>query len=347
MSSRTFSAVLLGCIAVLAGCSGGPSSDAPTVTEADPTAFTISYRSHVRLPKDGEVLTAESFATQIRAKDPVSTIRCGAEESAAYSDISAFLGGISWSHPVAIVKDSSLPRLYDGKYTEVDYAESPSAGASDSSAAPTIERPDLIGVQNGIAVFLSKQHGLMAVREADDHQRAGQAFHHITGGQWHAHVHHQRLAAAVDAQAITHLRGAGIDITARLGGVHRAHVVQQQPAGCGATTGQQQQQAGQCPGIERLPGALPRPAERAAIKIGDFRGLCRDEVVLQSGVVVLDHRDHRFAGLAQRCDGAITQCGRHRVANGILVNTGVTGERCGVRCGGEAGEEGARGKSIE
>src|SRR4051812_32483445 len=121
MSSRTFSAAvtgsLAGCIAVLAGCSGS-SSDEPQVTEADPAAFTVSYRNHVRLPKDGEVLSAESFAKQIHEKDPVSSIRCGAEESAAYKDISAFLGGISWSHPVAIIKDSSLPPLYDGKFTE-------------------------------------------------------------------------------------------------------------------------------------------------------------------------------------------------------------------------------------
>lgn len=151
-------------MAVLAGCSSnGDSAPKEEVTEADPAAFTVSYRNHVRLPKDGENLTAEAYATQIRAKDPVASIRCGAEESAAYKDISSFLGGISWSHPVAIVKDSSLPPLYDAKHTQIDYPEAASAGASDSGAAPTIERPDLVGVQNGIGIFLSKQHGLMAV----------------------------------------------------------------------------------------------------------------------------------------------------------------------------------------
>jgi hypothetical protein len=163
MSSR-FSAALLGCITVLAGCSSsGDSASKEEVTEADPASFTVSYRNHVRLPKDGETLTAETYATQIRAKDPVASIRCGAEDSAAYSDISSFLGGISWSHPVAIVKDSSLPPLYDAKFTQINYPEASAAGASDSGAAPTIERPDLVGVQNGIAIFLSKQHGLMAV----------------------------------------------------------------------------------------------------------------------------------------------------------------------------------------
>ncbi len=149
-------------MALLAGCSGSASKDQPTETEADPTAFTVSYRNHVRLPKEGEVLTAEAFATQIAARDPVAPIRCSAEGSAAYSEISAFLGGVSWSHPVAIVKDASLPRLYDGPHQDVDSSDAPSAGAT-APAAPTIERPDLVGVQNGIAIFLSKQHGLLAV----------------------------------------------------------------------------------------------------------------------------------------------------------------------------------------
>lgn len=159
MHSRT-SAALLGFLAVLAGCSSGASDD-PKVTEADPSAFTVSYRNHVRLPRDGAPLTAESYATQIRTSDPVSQIRCGAEESPAYNDVSAFLGGITWSHPMAIVKDASLPPLYDAKYTPMFYGEAASAG--DASAAPTIERPDLVGVQNGIGIFLSKQHGLVAV----------------------------------------------------------------------------------------------------------------------------------------------------------------------------------------
>jgi hypothetical protein len=158
------SAALLGCIAVLAGCSSGAaSSPDDKTTSVDPTSFTVSYRNQVRLPKDGETLSAETYATQIRAKDPVSQIRCGAEDSPAYSDISAFLGGISWSHPVAIVKDASLPTLYDAKFTRMYYGEASSAGAASPSASPTIERPDLVGVQNGIAIFLSKQHGLMAV----------------------------------------------------------------------------------------------------------------------------------------------------------------------------------------
>ncbi len=161
MISRTASAALLGTLAVLAGCSSGTSNE-PQERDADPTAFTVSYRSHVRLPQAGETLSAEGYASQIKAKDPIASIRCGADESAAYKDVSAFLGGIAWSHPMAIIKDSSLPRLYDGKFQPMSPNEA-SAGASDKSSSPTIERPDLVGVQNGIAIFLSKQHGLMAV----------------------------------------------------------------------------------------------------------------------------------------------------------------------------------------
>jgi hypothetical protein len=121
----------------------------------------VSYRSHVRLPGDGAVLSAEAFATQLQAKDPIGGVRCSAEESPAYRDVSSFLGGVTWSHPVAILKDSSLPTLYDNKYTPMMYGGAAEDAAG--SAAPTIERPDLVGVQNGIGIFLSKQHGLVAV----------------------------------------------------------------------------------------------------------------------------------------------------------------------------------------
>ena len=39
------------------------------------------------------------------------------------------------------------------------------AGAGkDAAAAPTIVRPDLVGYQEDTAIFLSQQHGLMAVK---------------------------------------------------------------------------------------------------------------------------------------------------------------------------------------
>lgn len=156
-------AVLLASMAASAGCSSG-SSDLVEPPPAD--QYTVSYRNQVRLPPEGTVLAADSFAAQLRTRDPIAPIRCLAEESPAFKDVTTFLGGIAWSHPMAIVKDSSFPPLFDARISQGNdrNAEaSPSAGASDSSAAPAISRPDLVGVSNGIAIFLSKQHGLLAV----------------------------------------------------------------------------------------------------------------------------------------------------------------------------------------
>jgi hypothetical protein len=153
MSPRT-SLAALACLSLLAGCSeSGP----------DPRTYTVSYRNQVRVPGDGQTLTAEGFAAQLRTRDPVSPIRCGSDESPAYREVSAFLGGIAWSHPMAIIKDRAFAPLYTGKRSNDNrLAEAPNAsGAAD--AAPVIERPDLVGVQSGVAIFLSKQHGLVSV----------------------------------------------------------------------------------------------------------------------------------------------------------------------------------------
>lgn len=156
--------VLLGLgIAACAGSSGvGCSGSSPSAEE-----LSVSYRNKVRVPDQDAALAAEDFASQIQKADPIQGARCLAEESPAFRDVSGFLGGFAWSHPVSILKNSALPMLYNGPRPsrsggdeEMMYA---SAGASDASAAPVIERPDLVGVQNGIAMFLSKQHGLLAV----------------------------------------------------------------------------------------------------------------------------------------------------------------------------------------
>lgn len=160
----------LSIVAVLAlgsaiGCGSGGSEG--EVTRGDPTALTVSLRNKVRLPGQGHALTAEDYATQTRTRDPVSEIRCLADETPAFKETALFLGGIAWSHPMARVLDSDQPRLYDGKYTEPsanEYSSSGgSMGADSAGPAPVIERPDLVGIQNGTAIFLSKQHGLLAV----------------------------------------------------------------------------------------------------------------------------------------------------------------------------------------
>jgi hypothetical protein len=165
MNARVLLGSMIGCLSVLAGCSSdGGGTNPAAVYATDPAAFTVSYRNQVRLPGDGAPLTADRYAQQIKAKDPIGAMRCGAETTPAYNDLTSFLGGIAWTHPMAIVKDASFPPLYAGKPDMSPRGEAANAaGASDKAAAPNIERPDLVGIRNGIAVFLSKQHGLLAV----------------------------------------------------------------------------------------------------------------------------------------------------------------------------------------
>src|SRR5262245_55094156 len=96
----------------LAACSSG-SSDGFVVQDAQ--AYTVSYRNQVRLPNDGQDLSAMGFANQTKARDPITSIRCAMDESPGFRDIASFLGGIAWNHPVAIIKDSSYPPLYTAK----------------------------------------------------------------------------------------------------------------------------------------------------------------------------------------------------------------------------------------
>lgn len=149
--------------AVFAGCSDAASEGGGPVLHASPSAFTVSYRNRVRLPLAGEALAAEAFAKQVHERDPIADTRCAADESTAYKDVTAFLGGISWSHPVAIVKDASYPPLYQHRQPPTSPDEDRASAADSSEAAPTIERPDLVGVRDGIGIFLSKQHGLVSI----------------------------------------------------------------------------------------------------------------------------------------------------------------------------------------
>jgi len=137
--------------------------------EPDPTQFTVSHRNQVRLPGDGTAMTAESFAGQVKKRDPIAKVRCAADTSQAYKDATTFLGGVAWSHPVSVLLDQSLPPLWDRELPAIDddavslAGDAAPNGASAAERSPTIERPDLVGVQNGVAVFLSKTHGLLAV----------------------------------------------------------------------------------------------------------------------------------------------------------------------------------------
>jgi hypothetical protein len=131
------------------------------------TAYTLSYRSQVRVPASGAVLSYDDFAAQVSRLDPLAAKRCPVSNNAQFQSAVDALGGINWTHPVDILKDLSLPRLYRGHITPVLYPPMVNAaGESEDSAksAPTIERPDLVGYQDNTAIFLSQRHGLLAVK---------------------------------------------------------------------------------------------------------------------------------------------------------------------------------------
>jgi hypothetical protein len=159
---------LLG-LAMAAGCGGG-STNGPkilmTQQQGDPGAYTVSYRSQVRVPGDGVVMKAQMFADQVNHLDPIEAVRCPVSNSAAFQTTADALGGITWTHPVAILKDQSLPPLYQGKVPPPQPAvpETNGAGAAADAPAPTIVRPDLVGYQGNTAIFLSQRHGLLAVK---------------------------------------------------------------------------------------------------------------------------------------------------------------------------------------
>lgn len=144
---------------------GGAAGAAPMGQPVDNTDYTVSYRSGVRVPGDGAVMAAQAFVNQVNLLDPIATIRCPVTNVAAFETAADALGGITWTHPVTILKDLSLPPLYQGLIPPARLAVPgvDNAGATDS-AAPTIVRPDLVGYQDSTAIYLSQRHGLLAVK---------------------------------------------------------------------------------------------------------------------------------------------------------------------------------------
>jgi hypothetical protein len=142
----------------------GGSIDGGAIPPSDLALYTRSYRTQVRVPASGAVLTYNDFAAQVSRLDPIAAKRCPVSHDAQFQVVVDALGGINWTHPVDILKDQSQPPLYRGHIPPArsvpgNYAE----GADASLAAPTIERPDLVGYQDNTAIFLSQRHGLLAV----------------------------------------------------------------------------------------------------------------------------------------------------------------------------------------
>lgn len=143
------------------------SADGGTSIQANNlAAYTVSYRSQVRVPASGAILTYDDFAAQVSRLDPIAAKRCPVSHDAQFQAAVTALGGINWTHPIDILKDQSQLPLYRGRIPPPrNYPMSAVAGADSSrSAAPTIERPDLIGYQENVAIFLSQRHGLLAVK---------------------------------------------------------------------------------------------------------------------------------------------------------------------------------------
>jgi hypothetical protein len=147
------------------GDSGG--ADATVSPPQDLTAYTLSYRSRVRVPASGAVMSYADFAAQVGRLDPLAAKRCPVSNDAEFQTAVDALGGITWTHPVDILKDQSQPPLYRGHLPPpLNLPMTAGAADSASSPTPTIERPDLIGYQDSIAIFLSQRHGLLAVNTA-------------------------------------------------------------------------------------------------------------------------------------------------------------------------------------
>ena len=165
---RTLGALLW--VTTTASCGGGKAvvgSKTGDTTPPDPTDYTVSYRSQVRVPGDGVVMKEQAFVDQVSKLDPIAAKRCPVSNSVAFQTAADALGGITWTHPVAILKDQSLPPLYQGRIPPPQtFAPMAAAGAdvAASPAAPTISRPDLVGYQDSTAIFLSQRHGLLAVK---------------------------------------------------------------------------------------------------------------------------------------------------------------------------------------
>ena len=95
----------------------------------------------------------QAFVDQVSRLDPIAAKRCPVSNAASFQTAADALGGITWTHPIAILKDQSLPPLYQGRLPPPRLSI-PSAGATagPSAAAPTIVRPDLIGYQDSTAI---------------------------------------------------------------------------------------------------------------------------------------------------------------------------------------------------
>lgn len=174
MPTRARSILWLTLATSFTACSEGPSRPPPDdttpdprdKTRPDPRDYTVSYRSLVRVPQHGIAMKQQAFADQVARLDPIEVKRCPVINHQAFQTAADALGGITWTHPIAMLKDQSIPPLHRGRIPppQPPAPSAPGAGDSAGGPAPTIVRPDLVGYQDDTAIFLSQQHGLLTVK---------------------------------------------------------------------------------------------------------------------------------------------------------------------------------------
>lgn len=126
---------------------------------------TLSLRSALPLPYQGQVLNAERLATQLAGYDPGSLLRCAVTDDADYRGAIDRLGGVTWGYGVGLLEDLSKPRLRAG-YERPVATDAPSAAGAGGSVE--IEKPDVVAVTEAAALYYSKVHGLLMVSLEDD-----------------------------------------------------------------------------------------------------------------------------------------------------------------------------------
>lgn len=140
----------------------------PVVTSGEPTAVdgawlkgnTLSLRSDLPLPYQGQALAAEVLSTQLAGYDPGSLLRCAVGDDATYRAAIDSLGGVTWGYGVNLLEDYSKPRLAAGYQLPLPLA---APGASSDGAGVEIEKPDVVAVTESAALFYSSTHGLLLV----------------------------------------------------------------------------------------------------------------------------------------------------------------------------------------
>ena len=141
----------------------------PVVEPGEPTAVgeewlrenSLSLRSALPIPYQGQILHADVLAAQLAGYDPGSLLRCAVSDDAGYRQAIDALGGVTWGYGISLLEDQSKPQLRAGYQLPLPQA-APSAGDSGGGGVE-IEKPDVVAVTEAAALYYSKVHGLLVV----------------------------------------------------------------------------------------------------------------------------------------------------------------------------------------